>query len=223
MPDDLEPLEDHLLHESTMMDQEQCGFLLDDDACDFFDNRSHTLDQCVNYMRMRRMGESHRMAKMLATGVSPALRTDKEFRKGMNYQFAGAPALGDRYKAIAEAHGLSTNGLVYIRGLARFPGDPAAWISGRGDVVRIAKERGWGVSGSVNIERREVEPPPDIEVADDIVGELATELVEEGMDPREATELARDIRSGKIDNYNPDEHMKPIPPEGLEYCPDLGE
>jgi hypothetical protein len=193
----------------------------DHDAIEFYGDSRHTVEDCVNYARMRRMGESHRMAEILALRTFPATRTDKEFLKGTHEQFADAPGVGDRYKAIAEAHGLNTNGLVYIRGLARFPGDPQAWVSGRGDVSRIAEERGWGVHGAVEVERREVEPEPDITVADDIVADLATDLVEEGMDPREATQLARDIRSGKVDDYDPAEHVQDIPSEGLEWSPDF--
>ena len=192
----------------------------DSDAMEFYGDSSHTVKECTEYARMRRIGESHRMAELLALRAFPATRTDSEFLKGTHEQFADTPELGDKYKAIAEAHGLNTNGLVYIRGLARFPGDPQAWISGRGDVTRIAEERGWGVSGAVEVQRREVEPSVDIDVADDIVADLATDLVDEGMDPREATQLARDIRGGKIDNYDPAEHVRPIPSEGLEWSPE---
>ena len=192
----------------------------DEDAADFYSDSKHTISECANYARMRRMGESHKMSEMLTLRTFPATRTDKEFLKGTHEQFADAPGIGDRYRAIAEAHGLSTNGLVYMRGLARFPGDPQAWVNGRGDVARIAEERGWGVTGAVECQRREVQPDPDIAIADEIVADLATDLVEEGMDPMEATELARDIRSGKIDNYDPAEHVQPVTGEALEWSPE---
>ena len=33
--------------------------------------------------------------------------------------------------------------------MARFPGDPQAWIASRSDIKRLAEERNWDVSGAV--------------------------------------------------------------------------
>lgn len=87
-------------------------------------------------------------------------------------QFAGQEHIGDHYRSIAEEAGQNTTGKKYLSGLARFPGDPEAWIDSRGDVERLAAKRGFGVEGTINIKPREsIEAPkascPD--VADDIL------------------------------------------------------
>lgn len=46
--------------------------------------------------------------------------------------------------------GGSTTGKVYLSGLASYPGDPEAWVSGKSDIERVAKERNLTVEGDVN-------------------------------------------------------------------------
>ena len=91
------------------------------------------------------------MAEVLATRSFPGTRTDAEFMKGRysGDQFAHAPWLGDYYRKVAEGHGVNPAGKYYCAGLADFPGDPTAWIDGRGDVERVAREKGYKVSGMV--------------------------------------------------------------------------
>jgi hypothetical protein len=160
-----------------------------------------------HYVAMRMAGESQRMAAMLARREGPALKTDAEFRKGTwgGNQFASCPAVGHEYVSRARAAGIDPAGKVYLRGLARFPGDPGAWVSGRLDVERIASERGWGVSGSVNVARREVEPMANIPVGEDIVSAAASRLMsrDSRMSPEEAACEAAAIRSGQRDQAPP--------------------
>jgi hypothetical protein len=106
----------------------------------------------VNYSRMRNLGESHAMAEMLALKTFPAVRgLDSDFNKGRcnGNQFEQTPGMGNLYRSMAEAAGVSTTGKQYMHGLAEFPGDPGAWVNGTGDVLRIAKERGFNVQGAV--------------------------------------------------------------------------
>lgn len=111
--------------------------------------------------------------RMLVSGVGPYLNTDSVFMEGTanGRQFQDKPGLGDYYKKIAQAHGQDVVGKKYISQLARFPGDPEAFISSRGDVQKVLEQRGWGSEGAVRIKKRpiDVEPPPAVDVADDIV------------------------------------------------------
>jgi hypothetical protein len=116
---------------------------------------------------------------------------------------------------------VDTLGRVYLRGMARYPGDPEAWVSSRGDVARLAASRGWGVSGMVDVKRREVEPAPDVAVAADIVADYAQELIgERGMSVDEAMAYAARVRGGREDTG--DLKVDPIPAAGLDWSPDFG-
>jgi hypothetical protein len=195
---------------------------VDDDALDFI-RTTEDLAAIGRYLDMRRNGESHRMAEILATGKFPGLNTDTTFLAGHHNgnQFEHAPGLGDWLKRKAEAAGVNTNGAIYLRGLAKFPGDPGAWVTSKGDVARIAEERGWGVDGSVKVERREVGPMPDVAVAEDIVDDAARYLLEQDPDMpvEEARERAFKIRSGQVDNDAP--RVAPVEGIALDYSPDF--
>lgn len=119
---------------------------------------------------------------MVENNSPPMSNTDREFLEGHcnGSQFAHNPAIGDNYRKECEAAGGSTLGRKYLSQLARFPGDPQAWVSGRGDVQKVLEERGWGCEGSVTTKGRgRVEPPPEpIPIADHIVDrETAKELI----------------------------------------------
>jgi hypothetical protein len=106
------------------------------------------------YWESRSKGTSARLAEMLALQAPPRPNTDATFLHGHcnGSQFAAGPLageLGDRLKATAEAGGQNVKGKVYLGGLARFPGDPQAWVDGKGDVKRVCEERGWKCTGSV--------------------------------------------------------------------------
>jgi len=123
-------------------------------------------------------GASDNLARMLALQSPPMSNTDREFLEGHcnGNQFADTPEIGDYYKSIAEQAGVDVTGKVYIPSLALFPGDPKAWVSDRGDVVRVAEERGMTVTGAVEVKGRQPELfEPPVDVADDIVQE-AVEL-----------------------------------------------
>ena len=135
----------------------------------------------ARYEEMRRNGESHAMAEMLATRSFPGLRTDSEFNKGRcnGNQFEETPWLGDYYRARAEEAGVSVTGKYYQSTLARFPGDPEAWVGGRGDVEKICLQRGWGCEGSVQVDVGERPPIPDVPLAEDLIQrEVAASLKE---------------------------------------------
>lgn len=112
-----------------------------------------------------------RLAEVLALRAFPAIRTDATFNRGRcnGNQFEDTPGLGNTYKAVADEAGVSVTGKTYLSGLAEYPGDPEAWVSDRGDVLRVAKKKGMKVSGDVNYVPPEREPSPDVPIASDIL------------------------------------------------------
>lgn len=157
------------------------------------------MDQQAAYVAMRMDGESHTLAEMFALQEPPMSNTDREFLEGHcnGNQFADQPHVGDYYAAKAKAAGVDITGKVYMSGLATEPGDVRAWVSGRGDVERIARERGMSVQGSVNVKAEDLGPPPeDVTVADDLVDEQVRSRVEDSPELalRDPGELRAEVR-----------------------------
>ena len=158
----------------------------------------------MRYWQMRRDGQSHRMAEMLATRKFPGLKTDSIFNEGRcnGNQFERIPQEGDYLRGIAEEAGVNTTGKVYLRGLADYPGDPTAWISDRGDVLRVAREKGYKVDGYVNYQPPEAEPMADVDgVAPELIeDEVQTILASNpGARADDVREHITDLRSGRVD------------------------
>lgn len=152
-----------------------------------------------HYERCLRAGTSPRLAEMFACGQPPQSNTDKEFLAGHcnGSQFEKTPGLGDFYAKHAALAGVDPKGKVYLGQLADYPGDPKAWVSGRGDVAKVAEERGWSCKGLVNVKGRSAEsPPPDIDVAPDIVEQAVMRAVEAdpGLLEKDPGELRHDVK-----------------------------
>lgn len=132
-----------------------------------------TQAQKLLYLAMRMDGTADKLAEMLALQQVPRVKTDSTFLEGHcnGNQFEHTPLLGDYYQQVAAEHGVSVTGKVYKSGLARFPGDPEAWVSGTGDVKALLEKRGWSCEGSVTVKPSDIGTAPiaDIDVADDIV------------------------------------------------------
>jgi hypothetical protein len=144
-----------------------------------------------------------RFDEMLEARRGPGLLgTDNQFFTGRWSEDAPHPL----YRQIAEQQGVSTTGKVYQGQLARFPGDPRAWVSGIGDVKRICESEGWGVEGAgVNVpvsnksndvpddDPHEYTPAPDLvqneidrrlsENPDAVPADFPAEAVAESMKP----------------------------------------
>lgn len=113
------------------------------------------------YMKIRRGGASHRFADMVACQRGPGLMTDSVF-------FAGLPKLQDQFVddtqrekviAVARRNGYNPSpNDVYEPGLARFQGDPEAFVppsGGRGYIRRLCEKRGWACDGAVKVQHQQ--------------------------------------------------------------------
>lgn len=118
--------------------------------------------------------------EILETRQFPGLNTDDTFMRGRGTL---ADQLGEQTNEIVAA--AQRNGYtpsysdVYLPGVARFPGDPEAFVkhaSAKGSVRRTLEQRGWGCEGSVKVKAREAEESEPVKLADDLVEEYATEI-----------------------------------------------
>lgn len=149
-------------------------------------------------------GCSHNLAEMFAVGKAPQSNSDKEFLQGKHRQFEDNPALGDYYKRQAESRGMDTTGKVYLSGLASYPGDPRAWVSGRGDVLKLCQERNWNCQGSVNYKAEQREPPPPIAVAPDLIDNEVRDIVDscpEPLSPKQVEEIREKVTDARTPHW----------------------
>ena len=97
-----------------------------------------------SYEQMRRAGQSHAIAEMLALQQPPADKADRTFLAGL------APRAAEENRRLArkaERQGVSVSGATYLKSLARYNGDPEAFIRSRDDVKRVLEKRGWSTLG----------------------------------------------------------------------------
>lgn len=140
--------------------------------------------------------------EMVAAGQGPALLTDAVFLQGHvnGSQFEHQEHIGNYYAHQARQAGVDPKGKVYLSSLAAYPGDPRAWVDGRGDVQRVCEERGWQCDGSVQVKGVKAEPL-DVPIAEDIVQrEMA--LAQAG-DPGLAEKSAEEVREKVVAKITP--------------------
>jgi hypothetical protein len=158
------------------------------------------------YVECRENGCTPRLAAALALRSFPGIKTDSIFNEGRWHrdQFADTPAYGRWVRAQAEAAGVNPVGKYYLSGLADFPGDPTAWVSDRGDVLRVAREKNLSiVDGYVSHRAAEREPVGDVEIADDIVEAEVRDILDAdpGVRREDVREQVYALRTGQVDPH----------------------
>jgi len=135
----------------------------------------------AHYIACRMEHVPHSLAEMFALAKPPRSKTDREFLAGHcnGNQFEKTPHIGDLYLQEAREANVDPTGKVYLAGLARFPGDPEAWISGRSDVKRVLEQRGWGCTGTMEVKAPQLENPPvRPALAEDIVNDKVMDILD---------------------------------------------
>lgn len=140
-----------------------------------------------------------KLEEIFESGQCPHIVTDSVFMKGHcnGSQFAHNQKMGDLYARRARKAGVNIKGKRYMHSLARFPGDPEAWIDGRGDVKRLCEQRGDKCEGMVNVKAREPEEapaPPKGGVADHILEERVNQEIATEVEPRKESRQERKER-----------------------------
>lgn len=135
-----------------------------------------------------------RFDQMVVAGRPPGTTgTDSGLNEGYcnGNQFEKTPDIGNFYRRnFKKAGGRSTRGKVYKSSLARFPGDPQAWVSSRNEVAKIQHQRREAA-------KREEDKGPrvPIPIADKIVDRhLARELAGHKVTPSEKKKAREKIR-----------------------------
>lgn len=169
----------------------------------FIDDKEVTEE---GYKALREAIEAERLAEMFESGQTPHCISDQTYMKGHTNgsQFEKCQHMGNYYRHEAQLHGGNTNGKRYISGLARFPGDPEAWVTGRDDIKRVIESRpGWSCQGAVDLDGRANSPAPveRPEVADDLLDKYTVQVAS-GLPNPERIDLD-DLREQVKDRIKP--------------------
>ncbi len=153
------------------------------------------------YKELSKLAYDERLQAMLDSGQTPHCVSDQTYMKGHanGSQFEKCQHMGNYYKHETELRGGNTNNKRYISGLARFPGDPEAWVTGRDDIRRVIESRpGWSCQGAVDIDGRGNSPPPapPVEVADDLLNKYTIQVASTLPDPEriDLADLKKQVR-----------------------------
>ena len=133
-------------------------------------------------------GCSPGLAEMFALQAPPMSNSDREF-----------------------LHDTHETGKKYISQIARFPNDPRALVSSRGEVQKICEQNGWGCEGAVTTKVNDLgrEPPAEVGLAEHLVEKYATEAV--AKHPELALKPAEEVREMVKERHTPHWAKKKIP------------
>lgn len=162
------------------------------------------------YVHSRNIGNSDTFAAMLAMRRSPGVDTDDVFFSGIHHlghQMGDDQALNYVNAHIKVTGKKPPEGAMYMPGLARFQGDPQAFVSrsdGRTYIKRLIESRGGKCSRTMDVTWNEPESDPFdncVPLADDIIESRARQMA--ATDPSINQMDRRELRQQIIDRHGP--------------------
>jgi len=176
--------------------------------CEHYKNPYYSIGAL--YMRLRDEGSANRWAAMCSLQKGPVLSTDDTFFQGSKplYDQFESQAHLDRYLKVSAQHGYTPDkNAVYFPSLARFRGDPEAYVTramGRSYIKKLLEKRGWSSEGGVNVKGRGPESDPldaknCIPLGEDIIRERAA--VMQAKDPSLKRMNRRELREKIIEKH----------------------
>jgi hypothetical protein len=116
--------------------------------------------------------------KLFRCNIAPGVCTDSTFLAGGDDGFKDDNMSRKMARSKARAAGVNPEGKKYMPGLARFHGDPRAWVSGKSDVKRICEKEGWACTGAVNVKGVERDEPNPLDEAYSVDPKLVDREIE---------------------------------------------
>lgn len=173
---------------------------------------SRFVSRGAQYMKMRLAGESDKLATMVSLRKGPVLSTDDTFFQGSKplYEQFGSQKALDRNLAVSKRMGFTPDpNSVYFPNLARFKGDPEAYVSrsqGRGYIRRLLEKRGWSSEGAVSVAGRGPESDPldaknCVPLGEDVIQRYAGKMIEK--DPSLRQLGRKELRERVLDRHGP--------------------
>ena len=147
-----------------------------------------------------------RMDEVLRNRKMPAIRTDAQFLANhgtLDKQFEGDARQLDAITDTAKKHGYNPSpNDTYIPTLARFPGDPLAFVpsgSPKGHIKKVCEATDRACEGDVKVERARKEPAKTVRLGEDLVQEEAAQRIMEN--PEEALKPKEQLRNEILDKH----------------------
>ena len=173
---------------------------------------SYGVTRGAQYAQMRLNGTAHSLAEMVALQQCAGIETDDTFFQGskpLYDQFGSQKHLNTFLKAAKRRGFTPSVNSTYFPGLARFQGDPEAFVTraqGRSYIRKLCEKRGWACEGGVNVKHREPESDPlDLKnckpLGEDIIRNRAMQMAEKN--PDVARMPRRELREKIIAEHGP--------------------
>ena len=147
-----------------------------------------------------------RMDEVLRSKKMPTIRTDSQFLANhgtLDKQFEGDKRQLDSVTETAKKHGYNPNpNDTYIPTLARFPGDPLAFVpagSPKNHIKKVCEATDRACEGDVTVERTKRKPKRTVRLGDDLVQEEAAMRIAEN--PDEALKPQEQLRNEILDKH----------------------
>lgn len=147
-----------------------------------------------------------KMADILKHRKMPAIRTDAVFLANhgtLDKQFEGDERQLDAITKSAKKRGYNPNpNDTYIPTLARYPGDPLAFVpagSPKSHIKKVCEATDRACEGDVTVNRSPKEPPKSIRLGEDLIQEEAAMRIAEN--PDEASKPKEQLRNEILDKH----------------------
>lgn len=152
----------------------------------------------------RVLRDHENMQEMLRSQKCPSCQTDTGWASGRGTlldQMDGDENWTKHVVRQAKKHGYSPGSNdIYLTQLARFTGDPEAFVKpsdGRARVAEVCRQRGAGCQGSVNVQPKEYTPPPPAKLSRRLTKEIMSsyrrhDMVDKSMPDTELRKLVVD-------------------------------
>ena len=147
-----------------------------------------------------------RMDEVLKSRRMPSIRTDAQFLANhgtLDKQFAGDNRQLKAVTDTAKSLGYNPNpNDTYIPTLARFPGDPLAFVpagSPKSHIKKVCEATDRACEGDVTVNRPRKEPAKTVRLGEDLVQEEAEQLIMRN--PEEALKPKEQLRNEILDKH----------------------
>ena len=147
-----------------------------------------------------------RMDEVLKSRRMPSIRTDAQFLANhgtLDKQFAGDNRQLKAVTDTAKSLGYNPNpNDTYIPTLARFPGDPLAFVpagSPKSHIKKVCEATDSACEGDVTVNRPRKEPAKTVRLGEDLVQEEAEQLIMRN--PEEALKPKEQLRNEILDKH----------------------
>lgn len=144
----------------------------------------------------------NKWGEIAESGCAPGLKTSTSRFSGQltgHSKSRSERAYAEMYK---RKRGHYPDGKTYKSSLARYAGDPAAWVGSDDDVTALCKKRGW-TCPSVGIKRAQYTPEPEVKpLGEDIIQRELEKVIESNPGIKQKPKKIQEQREAIVDRMS---------------------